>query len=272
MRCIIAVQYIIESISDAWNAGLYRQSCGFVWQYGRDVLSLLEPRFRRRADPRYRLRHGPVTAEIARTGAEVVGIARSPAMIAEAQSSFPGLRFVVQDVCDPAFRDEFDAVFSNAALHWVKRADEAAASMAAALKRGGRLAAELGARGNVAEVERAADQAWESLGVGPVPSHPGSTRASPNMPRCWSVAAWRSPSATVFDRPTPTRGRRQRTARWLNVWWPLAGAARRPPTRGVLPRAAELARPRLCRDGQWHADYRRLRIVARKTEGRPGAS
>ena len=258
------MEYIIEGVSDAWNAGLYQQSCGFVWQYGRDLLGLLEPRAGERILD-VGCGTGQLTAEVARSGAAVVGIDRSPAMIAEAHRNFPGLEFAVHDVCALPFREEFDGVFSNAALHWVPRAEEAARSMAGALKLGGRLAAEFGALGNVARVRRAADQAWEALGRGPTPTEPWFYPSLAKYASILERSGLDVTFATVFDRPTVLEGGSEGLARWYDMFgghWlaPLDESGRDE----FLRLAAGFAAPHLWAGGQWRADYRRLRIVARK--------
>src|SRR5260370_9617692 len=101
-----------------WNAGLYDASHGFVWEFGRDVLALLAPQ------PGERILDagcgtGHLTAEIAGAGAEVLGIDRSDAMIGQARVNFPDLRFETREINEIPYDGEFDAVFSNAVLHWV---------------------------------------------------------------------------------------------------------------------------------------------------------
>ena len=64
---------------------------------------------------------GHLTAEIARAGSEVVGIDNSPDMVRIAKENFPDLVFHHADARDFHFPEGFDAVFSNAALHWIRR-------------------------------------------------------------------------------------------------------------------------------------------------------
>ena len=63
---------------------------------------------------------GPIAAEIAAKGATVVGVDRSPEMIQQARKNYPALRFEVMDAREIAFAEPFDAVLSNATLHWIK--------------------------------------------------------------------------------------------------------------------------------------------------------
>src|ERR1035438_9719988 len=117
---------------DTWDPALYQDKHAFVWQYGQDLIGLLEPRSGQRildvgCGP------GQLTAQIAAAGAEVTGIDSSPAMLAEARKNYPGLRFELMDAARMAYDRYFHAVFSNAALHWVRDAGAAAAGMARAL-------------------------------------------------------------------------------------------------------------------------------------------
>ena len=63
---------------------------------------------------------GQLTAEIAKSGAEVIGVDQSRDMIAAAKANYPDLQFEVADIAATEYDGEFDAVFSNAALHWVR--------------------------------------------------------------------------------------------------------------------------------------------------------
>ncbi len=93
---------------------------------------------------------GQLTAEIAKQGAQVVGLDNSAKMIGQARQNYPGLSFMLGDAASFHSDRTFDAVFSNAALHWVKQADAAAESIARALQPGGRFVAEFGGKGNIA--------------------------------------------------------------------------------------------------------------------------
>src|SRR5947209_12893941 len=207
-------------MSADWNAGLYEAKHSFVWQFGRELLQVLAPR------PGERILDvgcgtGRLTAEIANSGAEVVGIDYSPTMVAQARANFPQLRFETQDACNMPYHGEFDAVFSNAALHWIQPAEEAAAAMSRALKRGGRLVAELGGRGNVRTLVQAAYHALRQLGI-----------ADPDRYNPWyfpSIGAYATllerkglevTLAAMFDRATPLEG----GAAGLKDWFAMFGA------------------------------------------------
>lgn len=247
-----------------WNADLYQQSHSFVWQYGRDLIALLAPQ------PGERILDvgcgtGQLTVEVARSGAEVVGIDSSAAMIEQAHANFPELTFRVEDVRALTFDGEFDAVFSNAALHWVQPPDAAAAAMARALKPGGRLVAEFGGHGNIAEIMRAAKSAWKSVGAGSPPPHPWYYPSIGEYATQLEGVGLEVTFAILFDRPTPLDGGPAGLARWFEMFGAHWTAPLEPARRAAFVEATERAAgPKLLRDALWSADYRRLRVVARK--------
>src|ERR1035441_5817280 len=164
VRCMLAPM-------STWDPALYQDKHAFVWQYGRDLIGLLAPRSGERildvgCGP------GQLTAQIAAAGAEVTGIDSSPAMIAEARKNYPELRFELTDAGRMAYDRQFHAVFSNAALHWVRDAEAAAAGMARALEPGGRLVVELGGKGNVQQLRDAISRALDRNLPPPDPGEP----------------------------------------------------------------------------------------------------
>jgi len=102
---------------------------------------------------------GKITDLLAqRTSGEVVGIDRSPEMIAYAQAAFPGQVFIETDAQALQFGARFDVVFSNAALHWVPDHEAVLRGIYRALKPGGKAALQMGGHGNAAEVFAAFEQ------------------------------------------------------------------------------------------------------------------
>jgi trans-aconitate methyltransferase len=83
-----------------------------------------------------------LTAEIAESDVEVLGVDRSEEMISQARRKFPALKFEAVDARELRFNPEFDAVFSNAVLHWIRQAKQVISGVAHALKPGGRFVAE----------------------------------------------------------------------------------------------------------------------------------
>src|ERR1700684_1592107 len=118
----------MERPTEHWNAELYQSGHSFVWKFGRDLLAQLAPQ------PGERILDvgcgtGQLTAEISGSGAQVVVIDSAASMIEQARQNFPDLRFEQRSVTDMPYREEFDAVFSNATLHWVRDAEGAAVAV-----------------------------------------------------------------------------------------------------------------------------------------------
>jgi trans-aconitate methyltransferase len=246
-----------------WDAAKYEGGFRFVTAGGEPLLDLLAPHGGERIVD-LGCGTGELTARIAATGAEVTGLDADPAMIRRARERFPALSFVEADAQTRTLPGPVDAVFSNAALHWMRRPAEVIARVAAALRPGGRFVAELGGHGNVAAVQRALESARASLGLPPVetpwffPSvgrYAGLLEAAGLEPR----AMW------LFDRPSPLGD--EGLAGWIHMFGTpflvdLAPAQVQP----LIDAACAHARAALHRDAQWVADYRRLRFIAVRVE------
>jgi trans-aconitate methyltransferase len=225
-----------------WDARQYESTSQFVWEYGDEVVSLLAPQAGERILD-VGCGTGHLTARIAETGAKTVGIDASPDMVAQARQNYPKLSFHLIDAAHYRTEELFDAVFSNAALHWMLDPDAAASSISRALKPGGRFVAEMGGRGNIAAIE-------------------GAIRSStrnyyPSIGEYGSLLEKHSFEVrmmTLFDRPTKLEGGRGGLSEWIATF-------RADNPRPMEEVEAEL-KPALFHDGAWFADYRRLRFVA----------
>ncbi len=209
---------------------------------------------------------GQLTAEIARAGAEVVGIDESRAMIEQARGNFPGLQFEVADVTRIAYREEFDAVFSNAVLHWVRAADAAAGAIARALNPGGRFVAEFGGHGNTKVLLDAVYRSMEALGIAePEKYNPWFYPAIGEYAAVLERHGMEVTFAALFERPTALDGGERGLANWLGMFCARLTAPVPDDRREEFQRLVERhAAPQLWREGKWWVDYRRLRVVARK--------
>ena len=137
-----------------WNPEQYEKNARFVSDLGMPVVTLLEPRAGERILD-VGCGDGPLTKKLVEMGCEVVAVDASPAMIEAAKAL--GLDARVMDGQALQFAREFDAVFSNAALHWMKQPEAVINGVWQALKPGGRFVAEFGGDGNTATVLRALD-------------------------------------------------------------------------------------------------------------------
>src|SRR5262249_38667571 len=150
--------------SAQWDAELYDAKHAFVWEKARGLLDWLAPQSGEQILD-LGCGTGQLSAEIAASGAQVTGVDRSPEMVAEARKKFPALRFAVSDARALPFTEAFDAVFSNAALHWIPEARPVVEGISRTLKPGGRFVAEFGGKGNVERVVAAMEHGLEALNL-----------------------------------------------------------------------------------------------------------
>jgi len=248
---------------EAWNPELYQGAHAFVWERAADLVELLAPR------PGERILDvgcgtGQLTAKLADSGAEVVGIDSSDSMIRAARANVPTVHFEVADIRRYRSSRPFDAVFSNAALHWVKPPEAAAESIALALRSGGRFVAEFGGRGNVSGILSAIHSAIRNAGS--EFQNPWYFPSIAEYAALLEAYGLEATHAFHFPRFTPLEGGEMGLRNWLTMFGgpfrDLAGNA----WESMMPDIEVQARPTLYRNEQWHADYHRIRIRAVRTE------
>jgi trans-aconitate 2-methyltransferase len=252
-------------VEHQWDPELYQQQHSFVWEFGQEALEWLNPRKGERILD-IGCGTGQLTARIAEAGAEVVGLDRSAEMLAEARRNFPHIRFEHHDAASFTFSEQFDAVFSNAVLHWVRDADAVAACVAHVLKAGGRFVAEFGGKGNVSEVVRAAKKAGAAMDKRV--EHPWYFPGIAEYSGVLEAAGLEVLSVALVDRPTRLDGG-EGLADWMRMFGEHlvtdVGASERDRFYQLMEDAA---RPALFREDAWWVDYRRLRIKAWKAPAR----
>jgi trans-aconitate methyltransferase len=251
-----------------WNAKLYDQKHAFVTRYGEDVVALLAPQIGERVLD-VGCGTGHLTAQIADNGAHVVGMDSSEEMISVAQQAHPNLKFVVGDAADFSLEtlgesEPFDAIFSNAALHWVTRMEDAVVCMAGVLRLGGRLVVEFGGKGNIEQITHAFDKvARKEANIQVVHGrvYPSIAEYSALLERHGFLVR----QAELFDRPTKLEDGANGLRNWL-LQFNRAVLAQIPVANqdAVIAATEESLRNTLFKSGSWFADYRRLRIVALK--------
>jgi SAM-dependent methyltransferase len=247
-----------QAAGQRWSAAGYRHHAGFVAELGRPVVDLLAPVAGERILD-LGCGDGTLTAELAAIGCDVVGSDASPDLLAAAAAK--GLETVLADGHDLPFENEFDAVFSNAALHWMTRPDAVIRSVARALRPGGRFVAEFGGIGNVAAISTALRAALLEIDVDGLAIRPWYFPSQAEHARRLEAQGFTVETMELIPRPTPLP---TGMAGWLETFGDpfLRHAAedRRP---ALVERVVALLEPALRdADGNWTADYVRLRFRA----------
>jgi trans-aconitate methyltransferase len=246
-----------------WNAELYDQKHSFVWKMASALLDLLD------AKPGERILDvgcgtGHLTEQIAATGAKVVGIDKSAEMIEQARQKHPSILFEVRDARELAAAQPFDAVFSNATLHWILEPEKVIAGIAKILRPGGRFVAEFGGKGNVAELLAAVQRAWHKLNL-PASNNPWYYPSVAEYSALLEKHGVEVTYAHLFERPTALEDGGRGLRNWLEMFGGVFLDALPPEQREAAMAAIEReARPTLFHDDHWVMDYRRLRIVAKR--------
>jgi SAM-dependent methyltransferase len=243
--------------AQTWQAESYDTHARFVSDLGAEVLAWLAPREGERILD-LGCGDGALTEKIAAAGASVVGVDTSESFLAAATARGLDARRMDGEALD--FNDEFDAVFSNAALHWMTRAEKVIAGVHRALKPRGRFVAEFGGHGNVAAIVTAMRATALRRGGDPALAGPWffpSVEVYRDMLEAGGFAIKR---IGLFPRPTPLKTGMKA---WLSVFRKPYFDSYGAQADAVLDEVEDLLRPCLCdARGQWTADYVRLRVEA----------
>jgi trans-aconitate methyltransferase len=246
-------------IEQHWDPARYRRNASFVPRLGEPLLELLAPQ------PQERILDlgcgdGALTALLA-ARASVVGIDASAEQVAAARAR--GLAAEVADGARLDFAAEFDAVFSNAALHWMCDPDAVIAGVWRALKPGGRFVAECGGAGNVETVRRALAAALARHGVDAEAANPWYFPTPEEYRARLERPGFSVVSIVLIPRPTRLPGR---LADWLDTFCESFLATVPPQSRPSLKaEVEEMLRDQLAdAAGAWTVDYVRLRFGAVK--------
>lgn len=249
-------------VEQRWDPARYQRHAGFVAVLGQPVLELLAPRAGERILD-LGCGDGALTAALAER-AQVVGVDASAEQIAAARAR--GLDARVMDGTRLGFDAEFDAVFSNAALHWMRDPDAVIDGVWRALKPGGRFVAECGGAGNVETVFEALVAALARRGIDGRALSPWYFPAPEEYRGRLERRGFAVDSIMLIPRPTPLPGR---LADWLDTFAESFLAAVPAGERAAVKDEVEAVLRGTLSDGEgaWTVDYVRLRFAARKPAG-----
>jgi len=258
----------MSTLTTKWNPELYNNKHSFVYDYGQELLELLNPKANERILD-LGCGSGQLTYKISELAGETIGIDKSSEMIADAKSKFPSVSFQVGDAENFNFDEKFDGIFSNATLHWVKNHNAAINCMYENLKENGKIVLEFGGKGNVQTIinqlrkslrsrdyiKQSELKLWYFPSVGEYATE-------------LETAGFRVLLAEHFDRPTELADKNTGIKDWISMFAENFFA-------GVVPgdveeikeEVQEKVKDKCLVKDKWYADYKRIRIMAVKEKG-----
>ncbi|MGL4820558.1 MAG: class I SAM-dependent methyltransferase [Bacilli bacterium] len=247
-----------------WNANLYDGKHGFVSELGSSIVSVAAVK-----EGEHVLDVGCGTGDWCQhfyeIGAQVTGFDSSPEMIEQAKEKYPHVQFHCVDATDIQWNKEFDVVFSNAALHWMKDAKRVVENIYAALRFNGRFVAEFGGKYNVQTIINAvlaeSDECGYAITKEDLPWYFPSVGEYATL---LESAGFTVAMSQHFQRMTTLDGDRG-VAQWVEMFGPSLLSKvpidqRTAFVNAVQKRTEEV----LYREGTWYADYWRIQVVAIK--------
>ncbi|MGM7724227.1 class I SAM-dependent methyltransferase [Metabacillus sp. Hm71] len=252
------------SKKDQWNADLYDGKHSFVSKYGEDLLDLLAPK------PKEKILDlgcgtGDLAQKIVDYGSDVVGVDKSENMIAQARSKYPDIHFEIRDATNLAFNQQFDAVFSNAALHWIKPPKAAVTSIYSSLKQKGRFVAEFGGKGNVKMITDEIINQLENAGFDyQQDKFPWYFPSISEYTTIMEEAGFTVVYAQLYDRPTPLNDG-EGLRGWINMFCDaFFEEIDQDQIDMMMKKIEKQLKNRMYVNGHWLADYKRIQVIGIK--------
>ena len=193
------------STAQIWDPASYARNARFVSDLGSPVVDLLAPK------PGERILDlgcgdGVLTKKLADLGCEVVAVDSSLPQVEAARKLGLNAFAISGEELQYQYKEEFDAVFSNAVLHWIRRADVMLGGVYRSLKPGGRFVAECGGHGCVHKIRTALVQALDRRGFDGEARVPWYFPTPGDYATRLERAGFRVDSIALIPRPTPLPG------------------------------------------------------------------
>lgn len=246
-----------------WSASDFAKNGRFIHDMAGPIFALLAPK------PGERILDlgcgdGTLTAEIEAAGADVLGIDASEELLAVARMKGLSVKKIDAHALD--YVQEFDAVFSNAALHWMQAPDLVIEGVARALRPGGRFVGELGGHGNVAAIATAIRAVVKARGGDPEHAVRWYFPTMEEYGALLSEHGFAVREMALVPRSTPLKADMQG---WLGTFCRFFFDQFEEPDRSaVLAEVLELLKPSLCdTEGRWTVNHIRLRFSAERSPG-----
>jgi SAM-dependent methyltransferase len=253
---------VTPNTASRWSAADYAANAGFVPALGAPVLALLDARAGE-AILDLGCGDGVLTESIAAAGASVVGVDASAEMVEAAKRRGIDARVVDGQALD--FDNAFDAVFSNAALHWMLDPAAVAAGVYRALRRGGRFVGEMGGEGNIAILRAGIREELLARGYRLPEADPQFYPTSEHFTAIYRAAGFEHVEAKIILRETELPAG---VAAWVLTFragWLDVADVHDQERQDIAEAVQRRLEPSLRRpDGSWFADYVRLRFTMRK--------
>jgi trans-aconitate methyltransferase len=244
-----------------WSTQLYANNARFVGDLANAAIALLDPQVGERILD-VGCGDGYLTEKIAATGAQLVGLDYSPELASAARAR--GLEVHVRSAEVMEFNKEFDAVFSNAALHWMLNAKALVAGVERALKPGGRFVGEFAGARNAHHIRREVHDALARRGVDPTAVDPWYLPTADEYRGVLESGGLRVTTIELFDRPVVID---YPIGDWIKTFGSpyLTVLKDDEARRELLDEVTRKLEPHLLgSDGRWTVDYTRLRFRAEK--------
>lgn len=252
-------------MSDHWNAKKYKEDAAFVPALGEEVFNLLAPKARESILD-LGCGDGLLTKRMKDLGCNAVGIDSSQSMVDEAKKK--GLVVYRMSGDNMHFNKNFNAVFSNAALHWMKRPSIVINNVRSVLNCGGRFVGEFGGYGNIQTLRSAIYDVLRKMGRDPAALDPWYFPTQDSYQELLELGGFKVEQIKLFNRPTPILGD---ITDWLEIFSTAFQANLSPSKKENF---ISDVRSKVCKDlqsidGSWIIDYTRLQFSAKKIATNP---